>query len=183
MNCMGATSGDGRIFSQRSHRFIESAGWRILLGMEKGQKKDNSPPQSFLEALKRSSLMFLSITPILLGVIGLVGLMQTYVTPEMLTAFFSGNPMHDTLIGTLAGSAASGNAMMSYIIGGELLGKGISLYAVAAFILSWVTLGFVHLPAEAEILGLRFTIYRNVLAFSGTVLIALATVLTMEVLT
>lgn len=90
--------------------------------------------------------------------------------------------MFDTLIGTLAGSAASGNAMMSYIIGGELLGKGISLYAVTAFILSWVTLGFVHLPAEAEILGVRFTWYRNVLAFLGTVLIALATALTMGVL-
>ena len=151
--------------------------------MEKGQKKEKSPPQSFAEALKRSGLMFLSITPILLGVIGLVGLMQTYVTPEMLTTFFSGNPMLDTLTGTLAGSAASGNAMMSYIISGELLGKGISLYAVTAFILSWVTLGFVHLPAEAEILGARFTIYRNVLAVSGTIFIALATAFTMEVLT
>ena len=150
--------------------------------MKNGQKKDTSFHQSFLQALKKSGRMFLSITPILVGVIGLVGLMQTYVTPEMLTAFFSGNPMLDTLIGTLAAAAASGHAMMSYIIGGELLEKGISLYAVTAFILSWVTLGFVHLPAEAEILGLRFTIYRNVLAFSGTVLIALATVLTLEVL-
>lgn len=150
--------------------------------MEKGQKKKNSPPPSFLEALKRSGLMFVSITPILLGVIGLVGLMQTYTTPEMLTAFFSGNPMLDSLIGTLAGSAASGNPMMSYIIGGELLGKGISFYAVTAFILSWVTLGFVHLPAEVEILGVRFTCYRNALAFLGTVLIALLTALTMGVL-
>lgn len=148
------------------------------------QKKGHGTPKqlTFLQTLKRSSLMFVSILPMLLGIVGLVGVMQIYVTTEMVTAYFSGNPIGDTLIGTISAAAASGNPVMSYVVGGELLEKGISFYAVAAFILSWVTLGFVHLPAEAEIFGLRFTVWRNILTLVGTLGVALATAFTMQVL-
>lgn len=122
------------------------------------------------------------MTPLLLGVIGLVGLFQVLITPEILAGFFLGNPAVDTLIGTLSGAAAAGNPIVSYLLGGELLQQGISLYAVTAFILSWVTLGFTQLPAEVEVLGGRFTLYRNILAFLFTMIIAIATTLTLQVL-
>jgi hypothetical protein len=56
------------------------------------------------------------------------------------------------------------------------------MYAVTAFILSWVTLGFVQLPLEAKVLGTRFTLYRNILALIGTVLVSLATVATLRLI-
>lgn len=146
------------------------------------QGKGQVPP-TFFQALKKSCRMFVSIGPMLLGVVGLVGILQVYITPSMLASVFSGNPITDTLVGTLTAAAASGNPMVSYVLGGELLEQGISLYAVTAFLLSWVTLGFVHLPVEAEALGLRFTVYRNILTFLGTVLVALATAFTVQVLT
>jgi len=116
--------------------------------------------------------------PMILGVVGLVGLFQTLITPEFLSSFFTGNVLWDTLVGTIAGGVAAGQAMVSYIIGGELLKEGISMYAVAAFVLSWVTLGVVQLPLEVEVLGLRFTVIRNILAFIFTIVIAIATVWT-----
>ncbi len=121
------------------------------------------------------------MAPLLLGIIGLVGLFQILVTPKMLAALFRGNPLVDTLIGTLTGAAAAGNPVVSYLLGGELLSQGISLYAVSAFILSWVTLGFIQLPAEVEVFGGRFTLYRNILAFVFTMLIAVLTTLTLQV--
>lgn len=121
------------------------------------------------------------MAPLLLGVIGLVGLFQILVTPKMLAALFRGNPLVDTLIGTLTGAAAAGNPVISYLLGGELLNQGISFYAVSAFILSWVTLGFIQLPAEVEVFGGRFTLYRNILAFVFTMLIAVLTTLTLQV--
>jgi uncharacterized membrane protein YraQ (UPF0718 family) len=146
-------------------------------------KKKPSPAQpAFLKVLQKSSLSFLAMMPLLLGVIGLVGLLQILVTPKMLTSLFQGNPLADTLIGTLSGAIAAGNPIISYLIGGELLEQGISLYAVTAFLLSWVTLGFIHLPAEVEVFGSRFTLYRNILAFFFTMLIAIVTTLTMQVL-
>ncbi|MEN8191045.1 MAG: permease [Thermodesulfobacteriota bacterium] len=131
--------------------------------------------------MKKSALSFLAMTPLLLGVIGLVGLFQTQVTPAMLASLFQGIPMVDTLIGTLAGATAAGNPLVSYLVGGELLEQGVSRYAVSAFILSWVTLGFIQLPVEVEVFGRRFTVLRNLLAFGFTMLIAVATTLTMQV--
>ncbi len=123
------------------------------------------------------------MAPLLLGVIGLVGLFQVIVTPKMLASLFRGNSLFvDTLLGTLTGSIAAGNPIVSYLLGGELLDNGISLYAVTAFILSWVTLGFVQLPAELEVFGGKFTLYRNILSFISTMFIAVLTTLTLQVL-
>lgn len=122
------------------------------------------------------------MAPLLLGVIGLVGLFQILVKPAMIGSLFQGNPFLDSLIGTLTGSIAAGNPIVSYVIGGELLGQGISLYAVTAFILSWVTLGFIQLPAEVEIFGGRFTLYRNILSFVFCILIAGLTAFTLQVI-
>jgi len=113
---------------------------------------------------------------------GLIGLIQVYVTPDMLATFFTGNPIGDAFIGMLAASAASGNPINSYVLGGEFLDKGVSMYAVTAFILSWVTLGFAHLPAEVEMFGLRFTLWRNGLTVLTTLLVACATAFTLKVL-
>ena len=135
--------------------------------------------RSFVKALKQALVGFVSMTPMILGVIGLVGLFQAYVTQEMLASLFTGDPVKDTLIGTVAGGIAVGQALISYILGGELLEQGISMYAVTAFILAWVTLGVVQLPAEAEVLGGRFTLYRNLLAFVSTLLVSIATVWTL----
>ncbi len=119
--------------------------------------------------------------PMILGVVGLVGLFQTLITPEFLSAFFTGDLLRDTLVGTVAGGVAAGQAMVSYIIGGELLKEGISMYAVSAFVLSWVTLGVVQLPLEVEVLGMRFTVLRNILAFVFTIVVAILTVATVRI--
>ena len=112
------------------------------------------------------------IAPMLLAVIGLVGLFETFITPEMLHALFNKDTLHDTLIGTLAGGVSVGQPFLSYIIGGELLKEGISLYAVSAFILSFVTLGVIQLPLEFSIFGARFTLLRNLLSIVFAFIIA-----------
>jgi len=122
------------------------------------------------------------MAPLLLGIIGLVGLFQVLITPKMLASLFRGNPLVDTMIGTFVGAAAAGNPVVSYLLGGELLAQGISLYAVTAFILSWVTLGFIQLPAEVDVFGGRFVLYRNVLALIFTMIIAVLTTLTLQAL-
>ena len=151
--------------------------------MNKEQNKRSPQRPTFRKVLQKSALSFLALSPLLLGIIGLVGLFQVLVTPKMLAALFKGNGVIDTLIGTLAGATAPGNPVVSYLLGGELLKQGISLYAVSAFVISWVTLGLTQLPAEVEVFGGRLTLYRNILAFVFTMLIATLTTLTVQVLT
>ncbi len=135
---------------------------------------------SFPKSLKQAGLSMLSMMPMILAIVGLVGLFQSYITQQMLVSVFDGNAVHDTLVGTLAGMVAVGQAIVSYILGGELLEQGVSLYAVTAFVLAWVTLGVVQLPMEASVLGVGFTWRRNLLAFLSTILVSVVTVRVLE---
>ncbi len=134
----------------------------------------------FLKEFKKALMGLASLLPMIVGVMLLVGLFEIFVTKKMLLFVFTSNPIKDTLIGTLSGAVAVGQAIVSYIIGGELLKEGISMYAVSAFILAWVTLGFVQLPAESSVFGFKFTVYRNILSFVFTVIVAIATVFTLN---
>ena len=134
------------------------------------------------KAFIKAFISFISITPMLIAVMGLVGLMQVYVTSEILSTFFGHGSLVDTLVGTLAGAVSMGQGMISYVVAEGLMEQGVSNYALSAFILAWITLGFVQLPAEASVFGIRFTFYRNVLTLISTVIIAYVTVLTVGAL-
>ena len=120
--------------------------------------------------------------PILLGVLLLVGLVKTLIPNDFFQRVFTGNMIVDPVMGAVIGSVAGGNPLTSYVIGGELLDKGTSLVAVLAFILSWVTVGIIQLPAESLMLGRRFAFVRNALSFVFAIVIALVTVFIMGVL-
>src|SRR6056297_2891925 len=84
---------------------------------------------------------FASILPIMLGVIFLIGLIKEFITFKSISMLFSNNLIIDALYGTFAGSILAGNALNSYVIGGELLDSGVSLFAITAFLVAWVTVG------------------------------------------
>lgn len=123
---------------------------------------------------------FISITPMLIAVILLIGVFQTYVTTEMLKTLFGYNTLTDIFTATLFGGISSGNPITSYIISEELLNSGISLYAASAFVLSWVTLGIIQLPAEATVFGVKFTVLKNLLTLISTMCIAYLCVVTLR---
>ncbi len=141
-----------------------------------------SLPERLKQALVSAFKSLYTIMPMLFAIIGLIGLFQAAVTPQMLYSLFSGSPLQDTVIGTLIGGVSVGQPFLSYIIGGELLKEGVSLYAVSAFILAWVSIGFIQLPMEWAIFGRRFTLVRNLLSFIFALLIACATTVTLSLL-
>ncbi|MBD3360594.1 hypothetical protein GF366_02205 [Candidatus Peregrinibacteria bacterium] len=126
-----------------------------------------------LNAFKRSIF-------ILFSVLLLISLFITAVPKDFYSKVFTGNYAIDSLIGSIFGSIAVGNPLNSYIIGGELLDKGISLVAVTAFILSWVTVGVVQLPAEFVMLGKKFAISRNLFSFLTAIIVAILTTVTLS---
>jgi predicted Fe-Mo cluster-binding NifX family protein len=130
-----------------------------------------------LRALGRSARQFGAILPVLLGVVLLIGLFKTVISKEALASVFSGEPFTDTLWGACLGSILAGNPINSYVIGKTLLDAGVSLFAVTALMVTWVTVGLVQLPAEISALGGRFAISRNLAAFLLSLPIALLTVI------
>lgn len=112
----------------------------------------------------------------ILGTILLISLISTLIPESAYVKVFSKNALIDSFIGSLVGSISAGNPITSYIFGGELLSQGINLVAVTAFLVSWVTVGTIQLPAESAILGKRFAILRNISAFVLAILVAIITV-------
>jgi len=120
--------------------------------------------------------------PVIAGVILLLGLFNTFVTGEIITSLFRGVYIFDGLVGSLLGSILAGNAITSYIIGNELLSKQVSLFAVTTFMVSWVTVGLVQLPAEMTALGKRFSLLRNAISFLLSFVVAGLVTFTMEII-
>jgi len=145
----------------------------------------NTPSQRkghLKESLQQTTRTLLGVLPIIIGVILLTGLLVELLPAEKAVAWFGHHDLLDAIIGASAGSVSAGHPATSYIIGGELLGKGVSLVAVTAFLISWVTVGSIQLPAEAVMLGWRFALLRNLISFVFSILIALLSVTTLGVL-
>jgi len=123
---------------------------------------------------------FKQFLPIIIGILLLMGLVITIIPKEFYAAVFSGNKFLDPLIGALLGSISGGNPIASYILGGELLKQGVSLLAVTAFLLAWVTVGVIQLPAESLMLGKKFAIIRNSVSFLTAIIAAVLAVITLS---
>ena len=134
------------------------------------------------EAFLKTVTLFKSVIPMLSGVLLLVSLLQQFFQHHY-QEWFTGNYFLDPLIGALAGSISFGIPITSYVAGGELLHGGVSLLAVTAFIMTWTTVGLVMIPLEASVLGKRFAVLRNLLNFVFALLVAMATVYTIELIT
>jgi len=136
----------------------------------------------FAPAFRMSAKAFAGMFPVLLGTILLVSLVVTSIPVSWYASLFRGNEYVNSVIGSLLGSVSAGNPIVSYIIGGELLERGVSITAVTAFLVAWVTVGLVQLPAEIAILGKRFALYRNGLAFIASIAVAMIIMALMRVL-
>ena len=147
-------------------------------------KRDDAPETGgvkidkdmLVHAFRSSINQFIGLLPILIGIILLIGLFNAFVSKSIISSIFTGDMALDTLFGACAGSILTGNPINSYIIGGGLLDYGVSLYAVTAFIVAWVAVGVIQLPAEISALGVRFAIARNMTSFALSIAIALMTV-------
>lgn len=126
------------------------------------------------EAAKKGLRQFYAMLPRLIGVILLLGLLQGFVSRETLFSLFAGVPFLDALWGGVLGSVMVGNPVNSYVIGESLLKAGVSLAGILALMMAWVTVGLIQLPVEAEALGKRFAVVRNLAGFIMAVLLSFA---------
>jgi uncharacterized membrane protein YraQ (UPF0718 family) len=84
--------------------------------------------------------------------------------------------------GAAAGGIAIGHPLTSYVLAGEFSAAGFSVATVTAFLVSWVTVGTVHMAAEAAVLGWRFALWRNAVSFALAVAIGYALALAVTAL-
>ena len=127
------------------------------------------------EAIRKAAKAMGAAFPMIIGIIILISLFNTLVPTSSYKILFRGT-IFDPVVGALLGSIVAGNPVTSYLISGDLLKQGISLLAVTAFMVAWVTVGVIQLPAEIQFLGKKFAIARNVSAFLFSLVVAFITV-------
>ncbi len=130
----------------------------------------------FIESAQKAIKGLWMALPMIIGTILLISLISAMVPKSFYVLVFSKNSFLDSFIGGLIGSISAGNPITSYIFGGEMLNQGVGLIAVTAFLVSWVTVGLIQLPAESAILGKKFAIIRNFTAFIFSIIVAIITV-------
>ena len=128
-----------------------------------------------ISALRKTWQSFRVVLPIIVSVILIVSVFITLSPKEYYREFFSGNFILDSFKGAVLGSISIGSPIVSYVIGGGLVKDGVGVVAVAAFIVSWVTVGVIQLPAEYYFFGVRFAVVRNAASFIGAILIGMLT--------
>jgi len=134
------------------------------------------------ESIVKAAKGLWSSFPILIGIVLLISLVNSLIPNSVYSILFTGNYVSDSIIGSVLGSILAGNPLTSYILGGEFLSQGVSLLAVTAFLVSWVTVGLVQLPAESMFLGKKFAITRNITAFMFSIIVAILTVIGVSLL-
>jgi uncharacterized membrane protein YraQ (UPF0718 family) len=124
------------------------------------------------QVVRRTAVSFARTFPIVLGVLGLASLLTAAVPPQSIAGLLPMEGIFGPLLGAIVGSVAAGHPVTSYVLAGELTSAGAGLATVTALIVSWVTVGIVHLPAEAAILGVRFALWRNAICFILAIVMA-----------
>lgn len=125
-----------------------------------------------LHSLKKTTGTLINILPIVFGMLLLTSLVVTLFPEQISKGLFGNSELLNALIAASLGSIAIGHPLASYLLGGELLSSGVSMVAVTALLVSWVSVGVVQLPAEALVLGARFAVLRNLLCFTSAIALA-----------
>jgi len=131
----------------------------------------------FISANKKTATGILGMLPIILGVILLVSIINVIIPASLYQTIFTGNIFFDAFKGATIGSVLTGNPVTGYILADAFVKSGINMIAITAFLVSWVTVGVVQLPAESLALGKKFAFYRNLTAFLMSIVVAIITTL------
>jgi len=134
---------------------------------------------TWFASLAKTVRSFINLLPIIIGMLLLTSLALVLFPRQLIDELFGHSALMDSVIGAGLGSIAAGHPLASYLIGGELLERGVGLVAVTALMVAWVTVGIVQLPAEGVLLGMRFALCRNLFNLFAAVAIAFLTLWTL----
>ncbi|HKL43863.1 MAG TPA: hypothetical protein VJ892_01145 [Candidatus Absconditabacterales bacterium] len=119
-------------------------------------------------SLKQTWNSFLINIPIILGILILISILQVYFPLENILSF--GNKIFSIFLADLLAGLFSGNPINSYILAGEIGFSIETIFLISVFLVSWITVGLVQIPAESYFFGIRYSIIRNILSFLFAIL-------------
>ena len=113
------------------------------------------------------------ILPQFLGIILIVGITLAILRPEIISNIVGNNSgVIGVFLSAIIGSIAKMPTFVAFSTGDMLLKNGAGIAQVAALISTLTLIGIITIPLEAKYIGKRATIYRNILAFVFSIIVA-----------
>jgi len=126
------------------------------------------------QAVKIAVKSFFGILPILLAIIGLIGLLLGVVPPEVISRYLGQEAgWWATLTAFVLGSVLYISSLVSIPLAASLLRAGASVTTIAAFITGLMMVNTLTLPLEIKHLGKKMALSRNLLSLLFAFAIAL----------
>lgn len=127
-----------------------------------------------LGSMKKSKKMMGSMLPQILGILFLIGLILTFIPPEMIKNYLGGsNPILATVVSALVGSITLIPAFVAFPLVGSMVDMGASVMPAVAFLTTLTMVGFVTFNLERKEFGAKFALTRNLLSFGFAIAISL----------
>ena len=129
--------------------------------------------QKTKQALKKAVKAFENILPEFLVVITLVGVLLAFIEPEIIANVIGADSgWLGVIIAAIVGSVTLIPGFVAFPTAALLLQGGAGYMQLGAFISTLMMVGIVTLPLEIKYFGVKLAIYRNLLAFLFSFLIA-----------
>jgi len=119
-------------------------------------------------SLKQTWNSFLINIPIILWILILISILQVYFPLENILSF--GNKIFSIFLADLLAGLFSGNPINSYILAWEIWFSMETIFLISVFLVSWITVWLVQIPAESYFFWIRYSIIRNILSFLFAIL-------------
>ena len=124
-------------------------------------------------AFRKAWRSFSNILPQFLGVLVLIAILLAYFDHEMISRILGEEAgWWGVIIAALVGAVTLIPGFVAFPTAALLIKSGAGLTQMAAFISTLMMVGIVTIPMESEYFGKKITIYRNLLAFLFSFIVA-----------
>lgn len=138
----------------------------LLLSFRKDRKRT-------LESLGRSLVSLKNLSPGLLGMIAIIGLILAAVPEDTLVGLFTVNGVWGYILVSLIGAIMTIPGPIAFPLAGALLNMGATPAVLASFITTLTMVGLVSSTMEISFFGVRFTVMRQAFSFIAAIAIGL----------
>jgi uncharacterized membrane protein YraQ (UPF0718 family) len=127
-----------------------------------------------INSMKKSKKMMGSMMGQIIGIFFLIGLILTFVPPELIRNYLGGsNTILSTVLAAALGSVMLIPAFVAFPLVGSIVDMGASIMPAVAFLTTLTMVGLVTFNLEKKEFGAKFTITRNLLSFGMAIVISL----------
>lgn len=126
------------------------------------------------KALKKAYKSFMNLLPAVLPMVLFVGVLLTFVTPELIGKVLGKDAGGlGIIIGLFIGSTSFIPSFVAFPLGGTLIENGAGYPQVAAFLSSAMAVGIASMAVEMKYFSKKMTILRNGMALIGSLIFAI----------